>query len=148
RRQTLRTRAVGDPAPPGTPMEVGARHGRQVARAMSRPVRLLVTSAYTDLGGGETSLLSTLTSLDRRRVHPLLLTRAEGQLSAAARARGLDVDILPYRGASIWFVPGIWERMPAAKRLAARIRALAVDVVCTDFHTLPYAAAGCRAAGI
>ncbi len=112
------------------------------------PRRLLVVWSYTDLGGGETSLMSGLAALDRARVQPLLLTRAEGQVSRTARAHDIEVDILPFRGAPVWFVPPVWARLPTVRAMAARIRRLSADVVYCDFHALPFAAAACAIAGV
>jgi glycosyltransferase involved in cell wall biosynthesis len=56
----------------------------------------------------------------------------------------METRVLPYRGSSLWFVPSVWGRFPAAKRIEAALRELSPSVVHSDFHTLPYAVAACR----
>jgi glycosyltransferase involved in cell wall biosynthesis len=110
--------------------------------------RILFLSSYSGLGGGETSLLGLLGALDRARFTPTLLCPREGPLTDAARARGVAVVLMPYRGASRWFVPAIWARLPPAARLGSELAAVAPRVVHSDFHTLPFAVPAARAAGV
>jgi glycosyltransferase involved in cell wall biosynthesis len=111
-------------------------------------VRVAFCSAYTGLGGGETSLLGLLGALDRRRHAPVLLCPREGRLTEAVAGLGVPVRVVPYRGASTWFAPALWARLPAARRIAARLRDLGVAAVHSDYHTLPYAVPACRALGV
>ena len=53
------------------------------------PSNLLFVSSYSDLGGGETALLSLAAYLDPARFRPHLLVPREGQLAAAAAVRGV-----------------------------------------------------------
>lgn len=108
------------------------------------PRRVLFFSHYTGLGGGETSLLALLGALDRTRFRPALVCPREGMLPEAARALGVEVRIVAYRGASTWFVPALWAGLPAAGRVGAAVAASAPAVVHSDFHTLPYAVPACR----
>ncbi len=111
-------------------------------------IRVLFTSWYTGLGGGETDLLTLAAALDRRRFEPHLLLPAEGQLSERWRAHGFHAHILPYRGASVYFVAAIWARFPAVGRMTALLREQAIDVVQSDYHTLPLIAPAARGLGI
>jgi glycosyltransferase involved in cell wall biosynthesis len=112
---------------------------------LRRPLRVLFLSFYTGLGGGETSLLSLLGALDRRRYAPTLLCPREGRLTEAARRLDVEVLVEPYRGASTWFVPALWARLPATARIGARVREREIALVHSDYHTLAYAVPACRA---
>jgi glycosyltransferase involved in cell wall biosynthesis len=111
-------------------------------------VRVAFLSAYSGLGGGETSLLGLLGGLDRARHAPVLLCPREGRLTEAAAALGVPGCIVPYRGAPTWFAPGLWARLPATRRIAACLRDLGVAVAHSDYHTLPYAVPACHALGV
>jgi glycosyltransferase involved in cell wall biosynthesis len=115
---------------------------------MTTPRRILFLSAYTGLGGGETALVGLLSALDRTRLRAALLTPREGPLGEAARGLGIETHVVPYRGASVWYVPAVWARLPATTALAEHIRSAAPDLVDTDFHSLPFAAPACRGAGV
>jgi glycosyltransferase involved in cell wall biosynthesis len=106
-------------------------------------VRVLFLSTYTGLGGGETSLLNLFGALDRSRIEPVLACPQDGTLPTAARAVDVPVHVVPWRGATLWFVPGLWGHLPAAHRLAACVDRIDPAVVQTDFHALPFAAAAC-----
>ena len=108
------------------------------------PLDLLFVSAYSGLGGGESVQLNLMKALDDRfRLH--LVCPREGQLPDAARAIGVTVHILPYRGINTWFVPPIWSRFPIGQRLAALVRKTGIQAVHSDYHSLPFAAAAARA---
>jgi glycosyltransferase involved in cell wall biosynthesis len=107
-------------------------------------VRALFFSSYTGLGGGETSLLALLGAIDRSRIEPLLLCPREGRLTEAARQLDVTVRVVSWRGAPVWFVPSIWERVPAVARIVACVRELEPSVLHSEFHALPYAAAAAR----
>lgn len=106
---------------------------------------LLFVSAYTGLGGGESVQLNLMGALDPGRYALHLVCPREGQLPDAARALGVTVHALPYRGITTWFVPAIWRRFPVAGRLAALVRRLEIDAIHTDYHSLPFAVAAARA---
>ena len=109
---------------------------------------LLFVSAYTGLGGGESVQLNLMSALDPDQWRLHLVCPREGQLPEAARASGVTVHLLPYRGATIWFVPALWTRFPVVAKLAALMRAQHIDAVHSDYHSLPFAAAAARAVGI
>ena len=111
-------------------------------------VRILFTSWYTGLGGGETDLLTLAAALDRSRFQPQLLLPAEGQLSERWRGAGFPVHILPYRGASSYFIPAIWARFPVVGRIADLLRRQQIDLAQADYHTLPLIAPAAGMAGI
>ncbi len=111
-------------------------------------IRVLFTSWYTGLGGGETDLLTLAGALNRSRYEPHLLAPAEGPLTDRWREAGLPVHILPYRGASTFFVPAIWARFPVVDRMTELLRQQKIDLVQSDYHTLPLIAGAARNAGI
>ena len=111
-------------------------------------MRILFFSHYTGLGGGETSLLALLSALDQKRYTLSLVCPREGQLPDATRALGLDVYVIPYRGASTWFVPSLWRHFPAVNRIEALLRERTPSVVHSDFHTLPFVLPACQRLGI
>lgn len=110
--------------------------------------RILFASWYTGLGGGETDLLTLAESLDANRYEPHLLLPADGKLGERWRAMGWETDIIPYRGATTWFAPPLWSRFPVVRRFARLIRAKTIELVHSDYHTLPLMAAAARQAGI
>ena len=121
---------------------------------MTHPIRqkhdkhhLLLISAYSGLGGGESVQLNLMGALDPERVAIHLVCPREGQLPEAARALGVKVHILPYRGITTWFVPAIWQRFPVVSQLAALMQRLEIDAVHTDYHSLPFAVGAAQRAG-
>lgn len=120
-------------------------HGRGAERsARMPPVRVLFLSSYTGLGGGETSLLALLGALDRSRLSPFLLCPREGQLTDAARRLDVDVRVVPWRAAPVWFAPPIWTRAPAVSRLLSCIDDIRPSVLHSEFHALPYVVGAAR----
>ncbi len=111
-------------------------------------IRILFTSWYSGLGGGETDLLTLAGALDRSRYEPHLLLPAAGQLSDRWREAGFPVHVLPYRGASTWFIPAVWRRFPIVRRMTDLIRRRSIDLVQSDYHTLPLIAPAARRASI
>jgi glycosyltransferase involved in cell wall biosynthesis len=108
--------------------------------------RILFVSSYTGIGGGETVLLSLMQALMARGVEPILLVPRDGQLPRAARDRSIAVRTTAYRGAPTAFVPWIWARLPATRRIRAEVEALKPDLVFSDYHSLPYVSAALRRA--
>jgi glycosyltransferase involved in cell wall biosynthesis len=98
---------------------------------------ILLTSWYTGLGGGETDLLSLAQFLDPAEWTPHLLLPKEGILAEKWREQGWPVHITPYRGASTYFLPYIWARFPVVERMADMIRQHHIDIISTEYHTLP-----------
>lgn len=103
------------------------------------PHTLLFVSAYTGLGGGESVQLNLMGALDPAEWALHLATPREGQLPEAARALGVRTHIVPYRGVPTWFLPPVWMRLPAARRLAALARDISASAIHTDYHSLPFA---------
>lgn len=112
------------------------------------PINLLFASSYTGLGGGETWLLTLASQLDPVRYQPHLLVPAEGGLAAQWRARNWPVHIMPYRGATTFFIPSIWARLPTSHKIEALIREHDIRVLHSDYHTLPFALPAAERAGI
>lgn len=112
------------------------------------PHKLLFMTTYTGLGGGETSLLTLVEQLDPARFEPHLLVPAEGQLSERWRGSGWTVHTDHWRGASTYFIPSIWQRFPIAARIGQLIQRESITLVHSDYHSLPFALAAARRAGI
>lgn len=112
------------------------------------PKQILFTSWYTGLGGGETDLLSLAQSLDRSQWRSHLMLPKEGSLAQQWRALGLPVHVLPYRGASTYFIPAIWGRFPIVERISDLLRSEKIDLIASEYHTLPYAYAAAQKTGI
>lgn len=109
------------------------------------PHTLLFVSAYTGLGGGESVQLNLMGALDPAQWALRLVTPRDGQLPEAARALGVATHLVPYRGVPTWFLPPVWTRLPAARRLAALARDARASAIHTDYHSLPFAVAAARA---
>jgi len=105
------------------------------------PITLLFMTTYTGLGGGETSLLTLVDHLDPARYTPHLLVPRDGQLPVQWRARGWQVHITPYRGASVYFVPWLWGMFPIVGRVEQVIRDHHITAIHSDYHSLPFAVA-------
>ncbi|MBI5667761.1 MAG: glycosyltransferase family 4 protein [Chloroflexi bacterium] len=109
---------------------------------------LLFASSYTELGGGETALLALAGALDPARYRPHLLVPREGQLAERWRANGWPAHVLPYRGASVYFVPALWARLPISHRIEHLIREQNIHAAHSDYHTLPMLLPAAERAGI
>jgi glycosyltransferase involved in cell wall biosynthesis len=109
---------------------------------------LLFISSYSDLGGGETALLSLAAYLDPERFRPHLLVPHEGQLAEAWRARGWPVYVSRWRGATTYFIPSLWAQLPISRRIERLIREQHIDLVHSDYHSLPMALPAGERAGI
>jgi glycosyltransferase involved in cell wall biosynthesis len=109
---------------------------------------LLFVTTYSGMGGGETSLLTLAEHLDPARWTPHLLTPRDGQLPEHFRARSWPVHHIPYRGASTWFVPALYARLPVVDRMAALLREQRIAAVHSDYHSLPYAVPAARRAAV
>jgi glycosyltransferase involved in cell wall biosynthesis len=111
-------------------------------------LNLLFASSYTDLGGGETALLTLAGALDPARFTPHLLVPREGQLADSWRAKDWPVHVLPYRGATIYFVPALWARLPISRRIERLIHDENIHAAHSDYHTLPMLFPAAERAGI
>ena len=103
--------------------------------------RILFVSWYSGLGGGETDLLSLADSLSERGYSCQLLLPRAGQLAESWRRANRPLHIIPFRGASTYFVPALWARFPVVGRFADLIRRERIDIVHSDYHSLPLIAA-------
>jgi glycosyltransferase involved in cell wall biosynthesis len=107
-------------------------------RLMTDPQDLLFVTTYVGLGGGETSLLTLAEHLDPARYRLHLLVPHDGQLAERWRAHGWPVHVIPFRGASTYFVPGLWARFPVVERMAYLLRVQHIRAVHSDYHSLPF----------
>lgn len=112
------------------------------------PKNILFTSWYTGLGGGETDLLSLAEFLDPQEWTPHLLVPAEGILAKKWREQGWQVHITSYRGASTYFIPSIWAKFPVVERIAKIIHEHDIQLVASEYHTLPMAHAAAQQVNI
>jgi glycosyltransferase involved in cell wall biosynthesis len=108
--------------------------------------RILFASSYTGLGGGETATLTLAENLHGYEPH--LFTTAEGAFAAAWRKRGWVAHIHPYRGASAYFLPALWALLPVSRTLEKTIHDNNIDIVHSDYHSLPMALPAARRAGV
>lgn len=111
-------------------------------------INLLFASSYTELGGGETALLTLVENLDPAQFCPHLLVPREGQLSARWRAHGWPVHVFPWRGATVYFVPFVWARLPISRLMERLLRDQQIHAVHSDYHTLPMLLPAAERAGI
>ena len=107
--------------------------------------RILFVSWYTGLGGGETDLLSLAGSLDRREYETHLLLPADGPLGERWTGKR---HIIPFRGATTYFAPGIWARFPVVSRFADLLRRERIHLAHSDYHSLPLMAPAAAQAGL
>lgn len=112
---------------------------------MATPI--LFVSSYVGLGGGETALLALAQHLDPSRFWPHLLLPYDGQLGERWREQGWPVHIIPWRGATIYFIPQVWAHFPITYRIERLIREQRISVVHSDYHTLPMAIPAAERAG-
>jgi glycosyltransferase involved in cell wall biosynthesis len=111
-------------------------------------LNVLFATHYTGLGGGETALLALAQQLDPARYRPHLLVPREGQLAERWRAQGWPVYSTHWRGATVYFVPSAWAQFPVTRRIEQLIRDEQIDIVHSDYHTLPMALPAARRAGV
>ncbi len=109
---------------------------------------LLFVSSYKDLGGGETALLTLAQQLGASCWQPHLLVAGHGQLSAAWEAQGWPVYLTPWRNASVWFIPSLWARLPAARRMESLLRSTRFAAIHGDYHSLPFLLPAAQRVGI
>ncbi|MEP7290370.1 MAG: glycosyltransferase family 4 protein [Chloroflexota bacterium] len=113
---------------------------------MTQSTPLLFITTYVGLGGGETSLLTLVEALVNQQPHyqPHLLVPHDGQLAERWRGNGWQVHIVPFRGATTWFVPALWAHFPITGKIAALIRTHKIRAVHSDYHSLPFALPAAR----
>lgn len=106
--------------------------------------RILFSSWYSGLGGGETDLLTLAQALppDRYELH-LMLPRRD-KLGERWEALGLPLHIVPFRGATTLFHPAVWTRFPVVGRIARLLRDQQIDLIHADYHSLPFMAGAAR----
>lgn len=111
-------------------------------------INLLFVTTYVGLGGGETSLLTLVEHLDQTRFSPHLLVPHEGQLTERWAANGWQVHIMPWRGATTFFVPPLWARFPIVGRMARLMSEQGIAAVHSDYHSLPFVVPAAEAAAV
>jgi glycosyltransferase involved in cell wall biosynthesis len=111
-------------------------------------IHILFVTSYTGLGGGEMMLVNLMSALDREQFEFALVCPHEGQLAQKIRDLGVEVHIIPFRGTTVGFIPAIWKRFPITNKLYHLVRDKKIDILVSDYHTLPFATAASRRAGI
>ena len=109
---------------------------------------LLFISTYTELGGGETALVTLAKNLDHQRFRPHLLVPSVGQLSSCWAENGWPVHIKPWRGATVFFIPPLWARLPLSQHITQLIHEHHIQALHSDYHGLPMALPAAERAGI
>ncbi len=112
------------------------------------PHRILFASWYIGLGGGETDLVTLAESLDPNQYDPHLVLPSEGQLADRWRSNGWQVHIVPFRGATTFFVPQLWEYFPVVKTFTDLIQREHINLIHSDYHTLPMIAPASKRANV
>lgn len=110
--------------------------------------RLLFISHYTGRGGGESVQLNLMAELAGRGFTLHLVTPQIGQFSEAAARLGVQIHTIPFRGASTYFVPALYTRLPIVSKLIAVLRESQIDVIHSDYHALPFAVGAGERAGV
>jgi glycosyltransferase involved in cell wall biosynthesis len=110
-------------------------------------MNILFSSWYAGLGGGETDLLTLAAALPPR-IKPHLMVPREGPLAARWRALGGLVHIVPFRGATTLFVPGLWARFPVVARVEQVLHRAGIGLVHADYHSLPIVEPAARRARV
>jgi glycosyltransferase involved in cell wall biosynthesis len=109
---------------------------------------LLFGSWYVGMGGGETDLVALAEHLPADRYSPHLLVPFTGQLTEIWQEHGWPVHVLPFRGATRYFIPGVWARFPVVRQMEALLREHAIMAVHSDYHSLPLLQPAAHRAGI
>lgn len=108
---------------------------------------ILFVSSYSGMGGGETATLTLAAHLPAEVTPHLVVPRA-GAFAEAWRARGWPVHVMPFRGASTWFVPHLWAHMPPRRDLVRLMRREQFALVHAEYHALPMAWGAANAVGV
>jgi len=90
------------------------------------------------MGGGESVQLGLMAELIARGYQLHLVTPRNGIFVNAAAELGVQSHVLPYRGASTYFVPAVYTRWPIVGRLADLLRQVRPNLIHSDYHTLPF----------
>ncbi len=101
-------------------------------------VNVLFITAYNGIGGGETMQLNLMRALDHSQYRLHLLTPRRGAFQEAAEALGVTVHAIRYRGTTTAFIPGLWSRFPIVGRLRVLLHEEHIQVVISDYHSLPF----------
>lgn len=114
------------------------------AGGIKKPLRVAYIDHTARMGGGEIALLNLVGALDRSEVEPVVLLFSEGPLADALRAGKIETHIVPLPaevldarknslGArSLLKIGAGVAALRHARRVAARLRALHVDLVHTN----------------
>jgi len=111
-------------------------------------LNVLFITIYSGLGGGESIQVNLIRAMDRQRYCVHVLTPHDGDFPRRARELGAPVHHIPYRGTLRFFVPGHSAQFPIVGKIRALLRDQHIDVIMTDYHSLPYCVPAARALNI
>jgi glycosyltransferase involved in cell wall biosynthesis len=113
---------------------------------------ILFLTSYTGIGGGETLQLNLMRSMDQERgsgnfrLH--LVTPRDGPFPQAAASLGVATHLIPYRGATTYFVPWLWARLPIVGKLRTFLYEQSIQAVLSDYHSLPFIVPAAESLGV
>ena len=111
-------------------------------------MKFLFSSAYSGLGGGETIQLNLAEELVRRGMEAQLIVREEGDFARCWRQLGQKVHIVPFRPASVYFVPFFSSLARVVRKMADILQTEQIQIAHGDYHSLPYLAEAARRVGV
>ena len=111
-------------------------------------MRFLFSSAYSGLGGGETIQLNLAEELVRRGMEAQLIVREEGEFAKRWRQLGQKVHIVPFRPASVYFLPFFSSLSSVVRKMADIIQSEQIQIAHGDYHSLPYLAPAAKRVGV
>jgi glycosyltransferase involved in cell wall biosynthesis len=111
-------------------------------------INILFITIYTGIGGGESIQLNLMRAIDRERYRIHLLTPEPGAFTRAAEELGVSVHYVPFRGTIRFFIPSLWKRFPIVHTLKTFLQEHHIDVVMSDYHSLPYCVPAAQSQGI
>ncbi len=107
---------------------------------------ILIVTIYTGIGGGESLQLNLMRELKGHTLH--LLTPRDGEFPQKAAELGVKTHVIPYRGTTLAFVPAVWGRFPVVNKLQKFLRDEHIQVIMSDYHTLPFIVPAAESLGI
>lgn len=111
-------------------------------------LRLLFITHYSGRGGGESVQLNLMGELAERGYTLHLVTPQAGVFNDMAGKLGVTSHVIPFRGASVYFVPWLYKRLPIVARLTDLIKTLDIDLIHSDYHALSFAVGAGQRTGV
>ena len=92
--------------------------------------------------------LNLAKELLRRGMEAQLLVREEGEFAKRWRQLGQKVHIVPFRPASVFFIPFISSLSSVVRKMADIIQSEQIQIAHGDYHSLPYLAPAAKRVGV